>query len=238
MFFKKKNKTFTSVIIPAAGSGKRMGADKNKIFLELLNIPVLARTLSVFNDMDEINEIIVVASENDIFEVSALAESYRISKLKSVVLGGAERQDSVRNGLRELSPESEIVLIHDAARPLIQKEVIKEIIENVKLFGASACGAKCKNTVKLIDDDGYIKETLNRDYLLEIHTPQGFKSDLITSAYENADKNGFTATDDCMVAEHFGAKIKVVFEGTDNIKITTYDDLAIAEQILEKRGEK
>lgn len=234
---KKKNDFFTSVIIAAAGSGKRMGADVNKIFLPVCDVPVLAHTLSVFENMDEINEIILVAAESEIIEVKNVAESYGITKLKTVVSGGKERMDSVKNGLSELSENSEIVLIHDAARPLVKAETVSEIIENIKEFGAAASGAKNKNTVKRIDDSGFICETLDRDYLVDIQTPQGFKKDIILSAYKKAEEENFFATDDCMVAEFSGIKVKVVFSSSDNIKITTYDDLALAEQIVKRRWE-
>lgn len=236
--FKKKKKIdfFTSVIIAAAGSGKRMGADVNKIFLPLSGAPVLAHTLSVFQNMSEINEIILVAAESEIMEVKNLAEDFGITKVKTVVAGGKERMDSVKNGLSEVSESADIVLVHDAARPLIKPETVLEIIENIKINGAAACGAKNKNTVKRIDDNGFICETLDREYLVDIQTPQGFKKDIILSAYAYAEKENFSATDDCMVAEFAGVKVKVVFSTSDNLKITTYDDLAVAEQILQRRG--
>lgn len=234
MFLKKKNKIYTSVIIAAAGSGSRMGAEVNKIFLELGNMPVLARTLLVFEKCDEIDEIIIVASEKELFLCSELAKEYKILKLKSVVCGGQTRQQSVKNGLAEVSGKAEIVLIHDAARPLVTEETVCAVKNRALSFGAAACGAKNKNTVKRIDDDGFIVETLNRDYLVEIQTPQGFKKEKITAAHERAEKNGFAATDDCMLLEAEGEKVKVVFSRSDNIKITTYDDLLLAEQILEK----
>lgn len=238
MFNKKKSRPFVSVIIAAAGSGKRMGADINKIFLELSGIPVLARTLGIFQSINEVDEIILVAAERELVEVKNLAECFEITKLKCVVSGGAERMNSVKNGLAEVSENAELVLVHDAARPLVSEETVLEVIENAEKHGAAACGAKNKNTVKRIDADGFITETMDRDCLIEIHTPQGFKKNILKSAYELAEKNGLIATDDCMVAEHTGNKVKVVFESSDNIKITTYDDLILAELILEKRGEK
>lgn len=238
MFFnKKKNNTYTSVIIAAAGSGSRMGAGINKIFLELGGIPVLARTLTVFERCDKINEIILVASEKEIMKVTKIATDYGISKLKTVTAGGETRQQSVKKGLAEVSENADVVLVHDAARPLIEEKTICEVIECTISNGAAACGNKNKNTVKKIDNDGFIEETLDRERLVEIQTPQGFKRDLIISSYELAERSGFSATDDCMIVENAGKKIKVVFSGSDNIKVTTFDDLALAEMILEKRGE-
>lgn len=237
MFFKAKVKPKVSAIVVAAGSGSRMGIKKNKVFLELLGVPVLARTLLVFQNIKEIEEIIVVSKETEISDVLCLAEEYKIKKLKKVVCGGETRQDSVFSGLLEISDDSTVVLIHDGARPLVTCETVLSVINEALISGAAAPGVKNKNTLKKIDQNGFITDTLDRENIVEIQTPQGFKKDLILSAYNEAKKSGFVATDDCMIAENAGEKVKVVFSGSDNIKITTKDDLALCEQILEKRGE-
>ena len=227
-----------SVMIAAAGSGSRMGAQVNKIFLDLAEAPVLAHTLHAFEHCPLVAEIIIAAAERDIMECGRLSLEYGIGKLKTVVAGGATRQQSVRNALSAVSEGCDIVLVHDAARPLVRESVINGVIAAAAEHGAAAAGAECKNTMKSVDVDGFIVKTLDRSRMTEIQTPQGFLKSIITRAHEDAVGRGIGATDDCMLAELIGAKIKLVHSGSDNLKITTYDDLIYAEHILEsRRGE-
>lgn len=232
---RKKNAPHISCIIAAGGSGSRMGADINKIFLDLDGIPVLAHTLQAFEHHPDISDIILVARECDMLGCKDIAEEFAITKLRTITQGGKTRQESVSRGISELAPETEAVLIHDAARPLILPETIGEVIENVLFHGGAAVGAPCKCTIKETDADGFITRTVDREFLYEVQTPQGFLTEHLHKMYQNALQNGIIGTDDCYLAEQLGLRIKMVEGNSDNIKITTYDDLLLAEQIIDKR---
>ena len=234
---KRKEAPYVSCIIAAGGSGSRMGADKNKIFLELRDIPVLAHTLLAFQNHPLISEIVVAARECDIPGCMDIAEEFRISKLKTITRGGDTRQESVMRGMSEISPEADVVLIHDAARPLVTEQIISDVAENARLCGGAAVGSPCKNTIKETDADGFILRTVDREFLYEIQTPQGFTAKNARQMYQNAEENCLCGTDDCYLAEQIGLRVKMISGSSDNIKITTYDDLLIAEQIMDKREE-
>lgn len=226
---KKQTKPFVSCIIAAAGKGSRMQADINKIFLEFNDMPVLAHTLLAFQHSALIDEIIIVTSECDILGCKDIAEEFDISKLKTITVGGEQRQDSVRNALHEVSENAEIVLIHDAARPLVTETVIQNVINGVLTYQAAATGVPCKNTLKVADDEGLIVDTPDRSHLFEIQTPQGFTKELITKAHTYAVENHISGTDDCYLAEQLGYCVKIVDGDYKNIKITTPEDLLLAE---------
>ncbi len=219
-----------TAIIVAAGRGSRMGADKNKVFLELLGKTILETTVSVFENCDKINQITVVT--NDIAECEKLFSGF--SKVSKIVSGGATRQESVKAGI--FASNADIVLIHDGARALIRKEEILAVIDAANEFGAAAVGVKTKDTMKKATADGFIEKTLDREYIYNIQTPQAFRYSDIKKMHEEARVNTFT--DDCAIAESCGVRVKIVDGSYDNIKITTQDDLEIAEKILKKRGQK
>lgn len=221
-----------TAIIAAGGSGTRMGAGINKVYLECDGIPIIARTVSVFEKSDIIDEIIVVTGINDISLFKELSLKYGFRKISAVIQGGSTRAESVYNGLTHAN--GEIVLIHDGARMLITTEEIEQVFDDCKKFGAAALGVKCKDTLK-INNGGFIAGTLDRETTYQIQTPQAFYKDTIIKAHQNAKDN--TATDDCALAEKIGVKIKITEGSYENIKITTPSDLAIAHEILKKRGE-
>ena len=221
-----------TAIIAAGGSGTRMGAGINKVYLECDGTPIIARTISVFEKSDIIDEIIVVTGINDIEMLKELVKKYNFKKVSAVTEGGSTRAESVYNGL--MHANGEIVLIHDGARMLITVDEIEKVFNDCKEFGAAALGVKCKDTLK-INDSGFIAGTLDRETTYQIQTPQVFYKDTIIKAHQNAKDN--TATDDCALAEQMGVKIKITDGSYDNIKITTPSDLAIAHEILKKRGE-
>lgn len=216
-----------SAVIVAAGNGTRMKAGKNKVFLELLKKTVLEHTVAVFDECDMIDEIIVVT--NDTAEAEKILAKYK--KLSFITVGGSTRGESVKNGL--LKADGDFVAIHDGARALITAEDIENVLESAVKFGAAALGVKCKDTLKLSDKDGFISKTVDRECLYNIQTPQVFKLSEIREMYENCCE---AFTDDCALAEKFGTKVKIVEGSYDNIKITTPDDLDLAERILKKRG--
>lgn len=226
----------TVAIISAAGQGKRMGRPKQ--FLELAGKPMLERTIAVFENTAAIDEIILIVNPEDVER----ARKFKFSKVKNVVAGGKERQDSVKNGLKSLPEDSEIVAIHDGARPFVTSAIIEQAIEEAKQSGAVVVGVPIKDTVKKIQDprskirtNVEIIETINRDNLWAAQTPQVFKKEIIEKAYQ---KNcQAKVTDDAMMVEKMGNPVKMVMGSYKNIKITTPDDLIIAEGIINK-GER
>lgn len=216
-----------SAIIVAAGSGTRMRAGKNKVFLELLGKTILEQTVSVFEECKMIDEIIVVT--NEIQEAEKILNKYK--KLAGITPGGKVRGESVKNGLDLAS--GDFVAIHDGARALITETDIENVLKSAMEFGAAAVGVKCKDTLKQVDDDGFIRGTVDREFLYNIQTPQVFKLSEIKEMYERCED---VFTDDCALAEKYGKKVKIVDGSYDNIKITTPDDLDLAEKILKKRG--
>lgn len=214
-------------IIVAAGSGSRMKAGKNKVFLELSGKTILENTIDVFENCGRIDEITVVTS--DIEECEKHLFHYK--KIKNIVPGGTTRQESVKCGL--LASDGDIAVIHDGARALILEEEILAAIETCQKYGAAAVGVKCKDTLKKADKDGFIEATLDREYIYNIQTPQVFDYKEILEFHKMAEVNNYT--DDCALAEQFGKRVKIVDGSYDNIKITTPEDMEIAEKILEKR---
>ncbi|MBQ8509089.1 MAG: 2-C-methyl-D-erythritol 4-phosphate cytidylyltransferase [Clostridia bacterium] len=230
---------FTSAIIAAAGRGTRMcdGSGKTKQFMELCGMPVIVRTLLAFQECPLINEIIVVALEEEIDSYHRMIAQYGLTKIAAVTAGGDTRQESVLRGFEKISDKSEFVAIHDGARCLITVENITAVLEEAFRKGAATAAAHVSDTVKRADFKGFITETIDRDSLWLAQTPQIFKTDLYRAAAYVAKEVGFSATDDNLLAEHVGFQVKLVDCGTENIKITTPADLAIAEVILRRREE-
>lgn len=228
-----QQKTFVSAIVAAGGSGTRMGAKKNKLFLKVCGVPVLACTLLALEKNEDINEIIVSAREEDMDEIFALLKEYNIQKVTAVVKGGSHRAASVKAALEKISERADFVAVHDGARPLISQDIIKNTIEAAKKHKAAACGVRSKCTLKRIDEDGFITETVNREEIYEIQTPQIFEKELILEAYHCAEEILEKATDDCALVERLGEKIFITDGAYTNIKVTTPEDILIAEKILE-----
>ena len=223
-----------TAVIVAGGKGTRMGADKNKVFLKILGREVLYYTISAFEKNDKIDDIIVVTGKNDIEECQILVDKYGIKKVSYITEGGATRQESVMNGLKKA--EADIVLIHDGARALVTDDEINNSVADCIKFSAAAVGVKCKDTLKSADNDGFIAGTVDREKTFMIQTPQVFYLDKILDMHQKALDENFVATDDCMIAEHYGVKIKISDGSYDNIKLTTPEDMIIGERILRKRG--
>lgn len=226
---------FVSAVIVSAGNSTRMGGI-NKQFLEIRNIPVLIHTLRVFDRAECIDEIVVVTRECDIESVKSLTGSYDLKKVTKVVKGGETRQMSVFNGVVSTSEKSNIVAIHDGARPLVTENVINNTLEQALLFGAAATGVKVKDTVKQVNDNNDIVATPDRNYLRFIQTPQIFDKSLYLDAV-NTVENSKDFTDDCMLIEAYGKIVKFVDGDYENIKITTPEDVELAECYLKRRGE-
>jgi 2-C-methyl-D-erythritol 4-phosphate cytidylyltransferase len=226
----------TSVLVPAAGMGRRMGAAVNKQYLQLGGRPILARTLELFEKHPAIRSIfpIIPADEIDYFEEQILPRT-DLTKLGGIVAGGKERQDSVRNGLRQLllsgiEPDS-VVLIHDGVRPLFNSTLISTLIDIARLKGGAVVGVPAKDTLKEVED-GLIVATPERSRLWQVQTPQAFRFELLLRAYQQADKDSFSGTDDASLVERIGTQVVMVEGDYRNIKITTPEDLLIAEAFL------
>jgi len=211
-----------TAIIAAGGQGKRMGQPKQMLFLA--GKPMLYWTIEVFRSVPSVSEIIVAAHRDYLEAISALNVG--------VVEGGNERQDSVQNALGLVPKGTDLVLIHDGARPLVSRKIIESAIEEAQIHGAAVVGVPVKDTLKKVGDDSLISNTVDRRGLWQVQTPQVFKYDIITRAYQNAKLN---ATDDSKLVEDLGIKVKMVMGSYENIKVTTPEDLKIAEAILGAR---
>lgn len=232
---KKNDKV--SVLIPAAGMGKRMAKDRQKQFLMLGDMPVLAHTLKVFEGIDGVNEIIIIVPRGEEeFCLTNIVERYKIHKVTKVIAGGKERQDSVYNGLKLLSDETAFVIVHDGVRPFISKDIIKRSIELAKEADGVVAGVPAKDTIKRVSNDMLVEATMNRAHLWLIQTPQTFKYKIINEAYNKAYINDYYGTDDASLVERLGYKVKVIMDSSENIKITTPEDMLFAEMIYKSRG--
>lgn len=222
-------------IIVAAGSGSRMKSSKNKLLLPLGEKTVIERTVKTFEDIPQIGEIIVVCREEELETMSSILPGEKIT----FVIGGKTRQESVKNAVETIDPdECETVIIHDGARPLVTKEEILETLEEAKRTGAAATGVFVKDTIKVINDDYVITDTPDRTKLVAIHTPQIFNLKLYLKAMEKAAMQKKDFTDDCKLLENIGVPVSVVIGEYGNIKITTPEDIPMAQAILEERGDE
>lgn len=222
-----------AAVIVAGGSGSRMGTKVKKQYLKLKGKEILAHTVERFSTIAQIEEIIVVTSEEDIDYVTMLLrDKYKIKKIKAVVAGGKERQDSCWNGIRSVSKKIDYIMVHDAARPLISETVIEASIEKVKEVKACIVAVPVKDTIKQADQDGKIINTPNRESLWAVQTPQTFEKELLMNAYKEAYIKKVKATDDSMIVEAFGEVVHIVKGEYTNIKITTPEDLLLAERLI------
>jgi len=225
-----------TALIPAAGMGKRMGKAVAKQFLPLGDKPMLAHTLLVFQRSSVIDEIIPILSEEDMEScLRDVIEQYHVTKVKTLVVGGKERQDSVLNGLQKLEKDASIVMVHDGVRPFVTHEMIKESVEFAKRGECVVVGVPIKDTIKEVDDKRIVCNTLERSRLWAIQTPQTFPVKILKRAYEESYKCNAYGTDDATLVERAGCKIRVIMGSYDNIKITTPEDLILAEEILKGR---
>lgn len=223
-------------MMPAAGSGTRMGAGQNKLFLELAGKTILGHTLTVFEEDPWCTGIILAVKDSERPGIEAILRDSAITKVKALPAGGAERQDSVAACL-EAHREGGIVLVHDAARPFIARSVIHELAECAAEHGAAVAGVKAKDTMKYVTN-GQVEETADRERLWIIQTPQAFRYELLLDASRKARNDQFLGTDEATLAERAGLPVHVVESTYDNIKMTTPEDLAYGGYLLKKRLEE
>ncbi|MED4699362.1 2-C-methyl-D-erythritol 4-phosphate cytidylyltransferase [Lysinibacillus capsici] len=222
------------VVLPAAGSGKRMGAGQNKLFLKLLEKPILVHTLEVFQQDPACTGIWLAVKPEERGFIQKMLEDYRITKVKGLPDGGAERQHSVHSCMKEMQ-QVDIVLVHDAARPFITHDIIAKLVQNAHHHGAAIAGVRAKDTMKKVSMNGIIEETVDRESLWMVQTPQAFRFELIMEAEDVAEKVGFLGTDEAMLMERLGHQVHIVESSYENVKMTTQEDLVFGEAILRKR---
>lgn len=222
-----------TAIIAAAGASRRM-CGANKIFLELGGESVLLRTVKKFSQTARVTNLIVVT--NEVETVREMLNSTPNLKPFEVTAGGSERQYSIAKGLKLVPAGTEIILVHDAARPLVELETIEKVIDAAAEYGGAIAAVAEKNTIKVVDAEGFVKSTPVRADLVEVQTPQGFRAEILLRAYEQAASDKFLGTDDASLVERIGGKIKVVPSSYKNIKITTPEDIQIAETFLREIG--
>ncbi|GKU84921.1 2-C-methyl-D-erythritol 4-phosphate cytidylyltransferase [Niallia sp. NCCP-28] len=221
------------VIIPAAGQGKRMQAGKNKLFLTIDDSPIFIHTLQVFEQDSDCTRIWLVINPEEKQQMQEWIAKFDIQKIAGLVDGGIERQYSIYNAMKLLGNNG-IVLVHDAARPFINKNQIKQLIEVAKENGAAVLAVPIKDTVKKVSG-GIVEATVDRSSLWAIQTPQAFRISILKEAYEQALQDDFFGTDDASLVERLGKEVKIVLGDYDNIKLTTPEDLYFAEAIMQKR---
>ena len=221
-----------SAILLAAGFGRRLNLSVSKPLVKIGRFPAIIYSLRRLNSHPNINEIIVVANRRNRAAITRAIKPYLSRKIKPLVLGGPRRQDSVYNGLKAVDKNSKWVLIHDSARPFVGREAITKVIRQAKKSGAAILGVRPKATIKFSLGNNTVTKTLDRNRLWEIQTPQVFKKQLLLKAYKKYGKNNFT--DDAGLVEKSGVKVKIVVGSYLNMKITTPEDLFLAQLIVKK----
>ncbi len=221
-----------TAIIPAAGLGKRFGEGVCKQFLMLRGKPIMIWALEVLEALPEISEIIPVLRDGDMETGIRMIEEYKISKVKRIAPGGKERQDSVFHGLKLVDNKKGHVLVHDGARPFIEASFVAGAMARLKGYEGVVVGVPVKDTIKEVED-GEVRHTLSRDRLWSVQTPQVFSYETLYEAYMKASKDAFYSTDDSALVEKYGGRIRIVMGSYKNIKITTPEDLKLAELFLE-----
>jgi 2-C-methyl-D-erythritol 4-phosphate cytidylyltransferase len=223
-------------IIISAGKGQRFMEGRKKQFFSLGEKPILAHTLDRFDACPLIRSILlVIGHEDQAYCLEEIVEKFQYKKVSRIIPGGKRRQDSVWNGLEGLSDDAEIIVIHDGVRPFVTREMVEESIRSASRFGATIIAMPVKDTIKMAGPDGTVLKTLERESLWQAQTPQTFQVPLIRKAYQKAAADGFIGTDDASLVERLGKKVHILPGSYNNIKITTPEDLMLANLILKTR---
>jgi 2-C-methyl-D-erythritol 4-phosphate cytidylyltransferase/2-C-methyl-D-erythritol 2,4-cyclodiphosphate synthase len=227
----------TIAIIPAGGAGKRLKSHIAKQYLLLDSLPVLVHTLKVFQKSKEIDEIIIALPPEDLVHIrQELIEKYGLTKVTNAVAGGNERQDSVRNCLMVIEGNCDLVVIHDAVRPFVTETLIKQVVDSAKTTSAAIAGVKTKDTIKEVKEDNIVGATVPRQNLWLTQTPQAFDFELLKKAYQTAYTENFYGTDDASLVERMGKDVKMIEGSYENIKITTNEDMLMADALINKKN--
>jgi 2-C-methyl-D-erythritol 4-phosphate cytidylyltransferase len=224
-----------AALIPAAGSGRRMGGGTiSKPFLLLGAREILARTLDVFEACGAIAEIwVIVASEHTTFCQQTIIERYGFRKVQGVIAGGATRQESVWHGLQRLGDSIDLVVVHDGVRPFVTDVMLQDTLAHAARYGAAITAVPVQDTLKRVSAAGDVETTVSRDHLWRVQTPQAFQRQLLHAAFLHAWEQKVLATDEAGLLEFFGKRVTVVLGSERNIKVTTPDDLSLAENVLQ-----
>ncbi len=234
---RKANQPHCTALVAAAGESRRMGG-VNKLMLLLDGVPVLVRTLTALQLAQRVDEIIVAAREEDMVEISHLCQTYGITKCRKVICGGENRVHSVLLAALEASPESGLLAVHDGARPLVTPELTDDVISAAEHCGAAVPAVPVKDTVKTRETDERVGETLEREHLRAVQTPQVFDADLLRAALKSALEDNALVTDDASAVERLGKAVFLVEGDEENLKITTPLDLILAEAITQDRKDR
>ena len=227
-----------SAIILCAGSSTRFSnGDTSKQLAKINDVTVIERTIHTFDNSSLINEIIIVVRKEDAEFYKNFFADKGYKKIKCIVTGGNSRQSSALRGFKYVSEKAKYVAIHDGARCLVSDEIISKVYKETIKNGIATAASKVTDTVKVADDDGFIIKTIDRSNMWNVQTPQIFEYKKYQISAYKAKQDGYLATDDCMLAEHAGFKVKLVDTGKDNIKITVSDDIKRAEAILAVKGD-
>lgn len=224
------------VVIAGGGRGRRVGGVLPKQFLSLGGVPLLVRTLRVFAGMSEVGAIVVVVPGDQISRAERLIRRWGIRKVVAVVAGGVERQASVRVGLGAFRRKPRIVLVHDAVRPFVGREIVRQVITKAAVAGGALVGVPVTDTITEADRRGRAVRTLRREHLWAVQTPQGFRYGLLVRAHREAERSGFVGTDDASLVQRLGYPVRIVQGEASNIKITTRRDLERAKRGLVGRS--
>jgi 2-C-methyl-D-erythritol 4-phosphate cytidylyltransferase len=224
----------SAAIIVSAGKGYRFPGEKKKQFLSLAGKPLLCHTLDRFEASPSIGAIHLVVGREDMdYTLKEIVEAYGYQKVSKIVPGGRSRQESVKNGIYSLSPGVDVVVIHDGVRPFVTQRMIEESIQTARQFKAAVVAMPVKETIKMVGQDRTVLRTLDRESLWQIQTPQTFQLEVIKLALHKATEDGFLGTDDASLVERIGIKVYILPGSYTNIKITTPEDLMLANLILQ-----
>lgn len=228
--------TKTDAVIVSAGKGHRFTEGKKKQFLPLAGKPILAHTLDKFEACPLIRSILLVVGQEDReFCLKEIVERYSYRKISQIISGGTERQESVKHGVDAVAEDADIIVIHDGVRPFVTRQMIEESIHAAVRFQAAVFAVPVKDTIKRVTADGTVLKTLDRESLWQIQTPQTFLAKVIKEALHKAAEEGFTGTDDASLVERLGVKVQVLPGSYTNIKITTPEDMMLANLFIQGR---
>lgn len=224
------------VVVAAAGKGTRMKSGINKQYMLLNSRPVLSYSLDFFEQMEIVEEIVVITGENELdYCEHEVIRRYNYKKVSAVLPGGKERQDSVLAGLHKLGADTNLVAVHDGARPLLSSGVFFRLVKEAEEWGAAVPGIASKDTLKMVDSQGIVSQTMDRSIIFAVQTPQIFRYAELSAAYQKAYEDNFMGTDDASLFERYIGQVKVVEGDYNNLKITTPEDLVIAEALLKSQ---
>ena len=235
LFRKKQKDPHCSVVVVAAGSSERMGADK--MLMTLGAKPVIIRTLMAFQKSPMVDDIVVVTRPEKIMGLADMIKLYDISKVTQVISGGATRMESALAGVSAVRKGAKLIAIHDGARPLVTQDLIQRVVEAANEYMAAVPAVRCVDTMKQVDGNGVITGAVDRDCVVRVQTPQVFDADVIKGALTKAVEKNLPLTDDCSAMDMMGVKTHVVEGDAGNIKLTEPLDMILADAILKNRGE-